>query len=135
MADWHIKAAVFFVAGYFATANLGQIEGHFFPVVTEVSLNTFNETEYLSTEISGSFVLGRPSCDFKGLEWSLVGASREIAAPVVFLGGAKDRGGGLNEFGPWRVQLTEKQIKSQSRAVVIHKCPWRWWRTETVFYS
>ncbi len=116
----------------------GRVEGILRPVVTGVSIDRIQVAGETSARIWGTFRILRPDCDFRGLQWFLVGTNRETLVALEFEEGSKVRDGGLNEFGPWRVQLTPDQLKQISRASVFHQCyafgVARPWLTETRFY-
>lgn len=112
----------------------GKVEGRFFPVVNGVTVERTESAPDQYTRIWGSFSLNRAGCDFSGLEWRLTGNVRDYVVDLVFEEGTRKRAGGKQAFGPWRVQLTSEQLTERSAAIAYHQCPWRWWKTETVFY-
>jgi hypothetical protein len=114
-------------------APIGIIEGRAAPVVTPVQLDVI-QADGVSSRIRGRFTLLRPGCDFRELEWELVGETRTVPVPVVFEEGAVIRPGGVNEFGWWRLLASPDQITKKGRAVVYHQCPGRPWLTVTHFY-
>ena len=126
-----MMVAIFFI---FLDYVGGVIEGRIWPVVSEVGIERVEPADNGYTRIWGSFDLVRKGCSFKGLEWMLLGAVRNVSANLIFEEGTKERSKGVQEFGPWLVQLTELQVKNSSAAIVYHSCPWRWWETETEFY-
>lgn len=134
MASNILKAAMIGVCLLFFTIMVGGIEGRFAPVVTEVEITETERAPHGYTRIWGEMKIERPSCDFRGVEWDLVGLNRNVLAHLIFEEGAKEREGGWQDFGPWLVQLTEEQLFESSQATAFHKCPWRWWRTESRFF-
>lgn len=124
--------AVLLVVVYIAVSEIGgAVEGQVAPVVVDVRVDWTDHSETQSVA-SGFFHLARPGCDFDDLAWRL-DADRAPRVPIEFLEGTKEREGGIQEFGPWLVQLSPSQ-RTRSRAVVFHQCPYRPWLTETVFY-
>lgn len=134
MSEKPLKLALAGVVALFVAQVAGKIEGKFFPVVSDVEITRYEPAEDGYTRIWGTFSLDRDSCDFVSLAWSLKGATRDVGADLVFEEGTRERDNGLQEFGPWRVQLTQDQIRNRSSATVIHSCPLRWWETLTRFY-
>lgn len=134
MANLTLKLSMIVIVVLFLSIVGGGIEGRLSPVTTPAEITKFESVENGYTRIWGTFTLSRPSCDFAGLRWSLIGASREIDAVLIFEGGTKERDGGVQQFGPWLVQLSKKQVEHHSKAIAYHRCPYRWWETETEFY-
>ena len=134
MVNHSIKLTMLFVLAFFLQAVGGQIEGRFFPVVEGAEVTRVDDLSEGFSRIWGSFTILRPGCDFRGLDWQLVGANRNVSADLIFEEGTKERAGGVNDFGPWRIQLTPEQLQQRSVAIVYHACPYRWWITETRFY-
>lgn len=131
LVDWMLRTIGLVIVLVTINATGGKVEGFLFPVVEDFEIETYERAGDVGTRISGHFTIVRPGCDFAGLEWVLKGVSRDVVANVQFEEGTRIREGGRNDFGPWRIQLTERQIRSQSHAVAFHKCPYRWWITKT----
>lgn len=129
-----LKAGALALVALFLGTIGGSIEGRFAPAVTDVEVSRIDPVGETHSRIWGSMRIVRAGCDFAGLEWFLLGTSRRVLADLVFEEGAKERGNGVQDFGPWLVQLTPDQLQNRSVAVAYHDCPWRWWRTETTFY-
>lgn len=110
--------AIFFV---FIKDNGGKIEGRLFPVTTLATIDRFEVAGTNRVKIWGSFAILRPFCTFKGIEWTLDGVRRSTIVPIK-LGPPQVRDGGLNEFGPWEIELTREQVETQSSARVFHEC-------------
>jgi len=122
------------VLALFVNSFAGRLEGSLAPVANNMVITKVTPATQGYSRIWGEFDLHRPGCDFAGLDWFLVGNSRDVLADLVFEEGTKEREGGGQTFGPWRIQLIPIQIADRSRAVVYHNCPWRWWKTETELY-
>ncbi len=135
MGNLGLKLSLIALLGLFLSVFGGSLEGRFASVVSDVHLLRVVEAKNGYSRIWGTFRIDRPNCNFAGLKWELTGASRKVGATVTFEGGAKERSGGLNEFGPWLVQLTPNQLQNSSLATAFHRCPYRWWETESTFYS
>lgn len=110
----------------------GAVEGAVNPVVDDVEISKMSPVDAISTRIWGSFEKLR-QCDFLDIEFFLGVPGGASKALVVFEEGAKVRGDGREEFGPWIVQLTPEQIESNSFALVHHRCHFGW-ITETRFF-
>jgi len=110
----------------------GRIEGVFFPVTTVAQLSLIENQDSTSSFIWGSTEKLR-SCEFQKIEWRLGDLENSIIVGVSFDETSKVRPEGSFSFGPWRVQLTEHQIKTRSFAKVYHKCHILW-PTQTHFY-
>jgi hypothetical protein len=126
-----LKLALIGLVLMFARVAGGPIAGRFSPVATDFEILRIEPAPNGSSRIWGQFNLVRPDCDFIGIDWVLSGNRRAVSVTVVFEEGAKERGEGIQPFGPWLVQLTPVQLQHGSRAVVYHSCPYRPWITET----
>lgn len=131
MVDWIIRSLGAVVIVGFLSLSGGALEGYKFPVASGFDITRSESAGAGQTRVWGSFTIQRPRCNFVGLQWSLVGPARKAAAAIIFEEGTKVRDGGLNEFGPWLVQIDISQIEAASELVVFHQCPGRWWVTET----
>ena len=129
MLFFAMMTAIFFV---FIKDNGGKIEGQLFPVATLATIERFEVAGTNRVKIWGSFEILRPSCTFKGIEWTLEGVRRSTIVPIK-LGPPKVREAGFNEFGPWEIELTREQVETQSSARVFHQCG-PFYLTVTDFY-
>lgn len=129
-----IAAAIALGSYIFVDAYAGDLEGRFFPVVTDVEFSSVTPAGNRSSRIEGSFYKPRGGCDFVGIDFFLGGVNRSIPVDLVFEDGSKERGQGYEEFGPWVVQLSEGQFNNRSFAIVRHRCH-PFWITETLFYK
>ena len=131
-----MKAAFFFFIGAALWAMVatfgGRVEGYFFPVTSQVSIIQTEVINPVQTRFWGELKRER-QCAFESLEWRLGELGSSSRADLVFEEGAKVRGSGLEEFGPWVVQLTPDQLLNRSFAVVRHRCH-PFWITVTIFY-
>jgi hypothetical protein len=117
----------------FIDPALGRFEGRHFPVVEDVHVSVFAETDRTSLA-QGYFHVIRPTCRFERIEWRLVGIDRYARAQVEFLEETKARPSGPNDFGPWRISASKARLEGSSVAVVYHQCPGRPYLTEPHFY-
>jgi len=131
-----MRALFFFTIGAalwaIVTTFGGRIEGHYFPVTRQVSILKADRVNAVQTRFWGELKRER-QCEFESIEWRLGEIGSSARADLVFEEGAKVRGSGLEEFGPWVVQLTREQLLDRSFAVVRHRCH-PFWVTETIFY-
>lgn len=107
----------------FFTSSIGRIEGRFYPVANEFTIGSSYRTEG-GVNFWGTFHIERDSCDFLGINWYLVGVDgrRTIITPnVEFLSGNTSRTNGDQDYGPWRLNITEQQLQD-SAADVLHQC-------------
>lgn len=130
--------SLFIVAMTFGVVSLGsayggKVEGKVFPVVGSAQFLQMRPANAASTRFWGEFERYR-HCSFERLEWYLGDDKAASRADLVFEEGAKIRGTGQEEFGPWVVQLTPDQLANRSYAVVYHRCH-AFWLTETRFYG
>lgn len=125
--------AAMLTGGYILAQTYGpSIEGAAFPVVDTVQISRTEPVEENSTRIWGSFNRLR-DCDFVTVDFFLGNTTRSARAALEFEEGSKVRGDGYADFGPWVVQLTEKQLEGNSYAVATHRCH-PFWETLTQFY-
>ena len=121
-----------------AFTTIGPIlEGKFFPVAggTEVTL--------IPALGKGTYISGTSNklrhCVFVRLEatYDRPGGGPGVIVPMEILEGNKDRGEGAFTFGPWRVNLSEEQIRSGFQIHAYHRCysfnPY--WVTPTLFWT
>ena len=131
-----MRGLFFAVAGFAAFALMqtyaGRVEGHYFPVVENMEIERQESVEYGKTRIWGSFTKIR-ECPFENLDFRLGDLFNYSNVETIFEGGSKVRGSGVEQFGPWVVQLNKAQLESGSLSIVYHKCH-PLWLTETAFY-
>tara|TARA_R110000851_G_scaffold174949_3_gene321178 strand:+ start:11576 stop:12016 length:441 start_codon:yes stop_codon:yes gene_type:complete len=118
---------------FFASPFIGRAEGILFPTVRKFTVDYTLPVGVYQTRIGGSFELVSTSCNFIAIEWFLVGPSREVPVGVEFENGNRVREGGLNEYGPWLIEVPPAEIHF-TRADVVHQCPLRPWRTVTAIF-
>jgi len=125
-------AALAGLMALFVQAFGGAIEGYFYPV-TEATMITRAERDTDAwTRIWGQ-AARRRACSFQRLEWRLGDDRAFSVVDLVFEEGAKVRGDGTFEFGPWLLHLSPDQLRKRSYAIVYHRCHWLW-LTQTRFY-
>lgn len=107
-------------------------EGKIFPVVDRMTITKQEPVGETQTRIWGTFNKLR-DCDFKAISFWL--GNEEIAslASLIFEEKSKTRTAGLEDFGPWLVQLDEYQLANNSFSTVTHECH-PFWNTKTRFY-
>lgn len=130
---WAAYLTFFGLVLLFMSPRLGEIEGRLFPVVSKFEVTDVQPVAQFKTQIRGSFSIDRPGCDFRGVDWFVVGPYREALTGIEFGEGPKVRSGGFQEFGPWFVFFSVEQLK-RTRAAVRHQCPGRPWETITHLY-
>lgn len=128
------------LAGYFwAHEYMPRIEGNAFPVVTPARLGGFEVTPpppYRSTWQASAEKLR--DCEYiqGSLSWYLGPQDgRRVQVPATFTDPPQVRGVGLLHWEGLRIDLAPDLVRTNSHALVRHQCPWRFWETETVFYS
>lgn len=129
-------AAIITVLGvmfFFASPNFGHFEGDAFPIVRDFEVSRSAPASAIKTRVWGSFEIVRPGCNFRAVEWYVVGPTRETLVGVEFEEGNKVRDGGVNTFGPWVVDVMHSEIH-ETRADVFHQCPYRPWQTVTSIF-
>ena len=129
--------SVFFAAmftGLYILASTygGRIEGRLFPVVVDVTIDRTEAVDSISSRLWGRFRKVR-ECNFVEIEFFLGSPNKSAAVSVTLEEGSKLRGNGIEEWGPWVVQLTGAQLQGIFYAVVTHDCH-PFWKTKTIFY-
>ena len=124
------------IMGLFVLSYLyaGKIEGHYFPVVTQVEVTSIEAVGDTRSRISGVFFKNRGYCDYRDVQFFLGSPKNNARADRVLEEGTKVRQGGWEDFGPWVVQLDMEQLSKRSFAVATHQCH-PFWKTETIFYQ
>lgn len=128
---------VAFWAIFIAGILIAKFEGYIFPVVTDFEI--VNITPYKSgwSTVAGKFEKQR-DCVFEGVRWysgyESFGNNSSVLVTSFFDDKPQIRNEGFQSFDLLRVQIDPDRIEGNSYAYVFHKCPWRGWRTKTVFY-
>lgn len=110
----------------------GQIEGRIMPVVSEVEISRTEPINESETRFWGSFKKLR-NCRFEDMAFYLGAPGESARADFRFEEGGKVRSNGYEYFGPWVVQLTQRQLASGSYSIATHRCN-PLWLTETRFH-
>lgn len=118
--------------GLFVLHFGGIVEGRVFPVTRDTELMRIEPDGVNRSLVWGRSVRQR-ECSFVRLEWRIGSPHHYAVIDVEFLESSKVRGGGVFEFGPWRLHATEAQITGRSFATAVHRCH-PFWLTETRFY-
>jgi hypothetical protein len=115
--------------------QVGKLEGAFWPVTTGFAITDISEADKTSSYVSGVFFIARGSCSFRGVEWYVKGADRDILLYPEFPG-QRVRPAGANEFGPWIIGQSVGQIAQYDAEIhALHQCPRRPWLTRTVLFE
>lgn len=139
MFDLVILALATFVIFPITAPYVGRAEGNIAPVLRRFVIETAhpisnsNYTGAYGSLIYGHMTVLRPECSFMEVRWFL--EDQEVYAPVdvTYLDGTVIRPEGVSQFGPWRLSISPDSL-AQTRAVVIHRCPYRPWLTETALF-
>ena len=129
-----VVVAMFLAAYILTEVYAGRFEGQAYPVVTQVTFTKIDPVGDTRSRIYGSFYKERGSCDFDDIQFYLGQPWQGVRVDRVLEEGAKERGGGYEDFGPWLVQLDAEQFAGRSYAVVEHRCH-PFWLTKTIFYN
>jgi hypothetical protein len=113
---------------------LGELEGRFFPAVTELTITEATAETNYSTLISGHLFRPRQGCAFRAIEWTLHGNGTEVPVVVEFLAGSIARPNGVSDFGPWRLSINVGNLRNSS-AIAVHSCQYSPWLTRTLAYE
>ncbi|MEL7212251.1 MAG: hypothetical protein AAGK92_06290 [Pseudomonadota bacterium] len=111
----------------------GHVEGYFFPVASLGQIDRIETVDAISVRIWGQSARLR-QCQFNRLEWRLGDERAYSVVDLTFEESSKVRAAGDFSFGPWRLHLTEKQLRERSYAWVYHRCHWLW-LTRSRFYG
>ena len=123
------------IASYiFADAYGGLIEGKFAPVVRDFNITRVEPAGQQRSRIWGTMDIVRWNCSPVQVSWGRENAVRVGFAELEFEEGAKSRGPGINEWGPWLVNMRPREVREESRVIVYHQCPHRFWITATNLY-
>ena len=93
----------------------GYVEGYVFPVATLERLDRIEQADDVSVRIWGRATRLR-TCQFNRLEWRLGTAKSYSVVELAFEETSKVRSAGGFAFGPWRLHLTERQLREKSYA-------------------
>lgn len=125
---------VIFLGIFYVATDLfwEQVEGAVFPVVAPAEITEVERSGEFYSTIYGTSERLR-ECRFVSIEFTFGRGGAGV--PYEFLERPKNRPSGEFEFGPWRIGLPPSDIRRSLHSVVTHQCPWRWWKTRTVFYE
>jgi hypothetical protein len=122
----------------------GRIEGHFFPVVTDIEITSIEPMAGGWSRVWGTFEKPR-DCGFRGLDVILGGETwvdwRSMEGAKIRKPGGEDGTGAaapesnpnLEHFGPWQVQVDGRQLETKTRMIARNRCH-PFWLTVTEFY-
>lgn len=125
--------SLFLSVAVFLRSIGGYVEGYLFPVVTPGQIERTDSVEGNSIRIWGHSARLR-QCQFNRLEWRLGDQHAYSVVDLAFEESSKVRKVGDFAFGPWRLHLTQKQLRERSYAWVYHRCHWLW-LTRSRFYG
>ncbi|WP_224823552.1 hypothetical protein [Cognatishimia sp. MH4019] len=125
--------SLFLSVAVFLRSVGGYVEGYLFPVVTPGQIERIDFVDGISVRIWGNSARLR-QCQFNRLEWRLGDRHAYSVVDLAFEESAKVRASGDFSFGPWRLHLTQKQLRERSYAWVYHRCHWLW-LTRSRFYG
>lgn len=119
------------------TSQLPQIEGRYFPVVSQVSLTHLERTpppDYRNLWSGDAEKLR--NCEYiqGSLSWYLGSFEARQQVDSQFLDKPEVRVVGTLHWSAIEISLDRDLVMTNSYALVRHQCPWRWWQTETLFY-
>ncbi len=115
----------------FISGTIGRIEGHFFPVIDNFSVNVKQFGQYESS-ITGSFRKIR-DCEFEDIKWYIKLNDYKSRTQMVMKDEQTVRHAGEQFFGPWLISSKSNIVKNYSYVEVFHNCG-AFWQTVTGFY-
>ncbi|WP_299830647.1 hypothetical protein [uncultured Roseobacter sp.] len=124
---------------FLAERLMPAVEGRLSPVVAPAALVKYSKApppsyrnvwQAQANKLRGcEYVLG-------SLRWYLgpVGG-RRVQVVAAFLDPPQVRTEGLLEWQGLQIDLDPELVKTNSHATVRHRCPWRFWEVESVFFT
>jgi hypothetical protein len=123
---------------YLALAIMPRLEGAVLPVTSLATLTSYEPApppEWRGVWAAEATKLRE--CDYVlgSIRWYLGqpgGRTQRVHAK--FEDAPEIRSKGVLDWDGLVIDLDPDVLLTNSYAIVVHQCPWRWWETETVFY-
>ena len=136
MITYIIKNMLSFVSAlsilFLVDAYAPHIEGYYFPVVGNTRIENVVQIDDFVVAFNGEADKLR-DCKFEKIEWYYTSGYNSVLVPIQTSDQTLTISPGIFLFGPWKIKLTEEQLRKNSYAIVYHSCH-PGWLTETKFY-